>query len=205
MELYHYGVKGMRWGVRRYQNQDGSLTNAGKKRYKATRGDFEKKFLGSNGDKADKMYNDVVDADRRLSRTSKRYAKLNQEIDKAYKKIDNDPSYFTKKGWKAKKASDKAIEARKKYQNAKGLAKATAWVEKVLANDKAQRAAFRKMVINRNYNEEVKKRDERYEAHAKATKGIREEKAGLILRDLGYEDTKKARDFVAGYFYDIAY
>lgn len=199
MELYHYGVKGMRWGVRRYQNQDGSLTNAGKKRYKATRGDFEKQFLGSNGDKADKMYNDVVDADRRLSRTSKRYAKLNQEIDKAYKKIDNDPSYFTKKGWKAKKASDKAIEARKKYQNAKGLAKATAWVEKVLANDKAQRAAFRKMVFNRN--EEVKKRDERYEAHAKATKGIKEEKAGVILRDLGYEDTKRAREFVAGYFY----
>lgn len=32
-ELMHYGVKGMRWGVRRYQNADGSLTNAGKKRY----------------------------------------------------------------------------------------------------------------------------------------------------------------------------
>lgn len=32
-ELYHHGVKGMRWGVRRYQNKDGSLTNAGKKRY----------------------------------------------------------------------------------------------------------------------------------------------------------------------------
>lgn len=31
-ELYHWGVKGMRWGVRRYQNTDGSLTNAGKKR-----------------------------------------------------------------------------------------------------------------------------------------------------------------------------
>lgn len=31
--LIHSGVKGMRWGVRRYQNYDGSLTSAGKRRY----------------------------------------------------------------------------------------------------------------------------------------------------------------------------
>lgn len=31
--LAHHGVKGMHWGVRRYRNADGSLTNAGKKRY----------------------------------------------------------------------------------------------------------------------------------------------------------------------------
>lgn len=31
-ELYHHGVKGQKWGVRRYQNKDGSLTLAGKKR-----------------------------------------------------------------------------------------------------------------------------------------------------------------------------
>lgn len=31
-ELYHHGIKGMRWGIRRYQNPDGSLTPAGKKR-----------------------------------------------------------------------------------------------------------------------------------------------------------------------------
>lgn len=32
-ELTHHGTKGMRWGIRRYQNKDGSLTPAGKKRY----------------------------------------------------------------------------------------------------------------------------------------------------------------------------
>ena len=32
-ELYHHGVKGQRWGIRRYQNKDGSLTAYGKKRY----------------------------------------------------------------------------------------------------------------------------------------------------------------------------
>ena len=31
-ELYHWGIKGMKWGIRRYQNKDGSLTAAGKKR-----------------------------------------------------------------------------------------------------------------------------------------------------------------------------
>lgn len=31
--LVHHGTKGMRWGIRRYQNKDGSLTPAGKKRY----------------------------------------------------------------------------------------------------------------------------------------------------------------------------
>lgn len=32
-ELYHSGIKGQKWGIRRYQNEDGSLTEEGKKRY----------------------------------------------------------------------------------------------------------------------------------------------------------------------------
>ena len=29
-ELYHYGVKGQKWGIRRYQNEDGTLTDEGR-------------------------------------------------------------------------------------------------------------------------------------------------------------------------------
>ena len=45
LELYHYGVKGMKWGVRRYQNADGSLTPAGKKRYDSMSNDQLQKTL----------------------------------------------------------------------------------------------------------------------------------------------------------------
>ncbi len=36
LELYHYGIKGQKWGIRRYQYADGSLTPAGHKRYNNT-------------------------------------------------------------------------------------------------------------------------------------------------------------------------
>ena len=39
-ELYHHGVKGQRWGVRHYQNPDGSLTSAGRQRYSSGREKF---------------------------------------------------------------------------------------------------------------------------------------------------------------------
>lgn len=41
MELCHHGIRGMKWGVRRYQNEDGSLTAAGKQRYTASSGKLD--------------------------------------------------------------------------------------------------------------------------------------------------------------------
>lgn len=46
-ELYHHGILGMHWGIRRYQNEDGSLTPAGQKR----REERDRKWVKKNYDK----------------------------------------------------------------------------------------------------------------------------------------------------------
>lgn len=68
-ELYHYGIKGQRWGVRRYQNKDGSLTAKGIKKYakkgyaedaynsnKSTVGKVYDKYTGAHKIQADMKY-----------------------------------------------------------------------------------------------------------------------------------------------------
>lgn len=59
LELYHYGVKGQKWGVRRYQNKDGSLTPAGKKMRKK----LEKQIWNSKGnfENRNKVYSKMTE------------------------------------------------------------------------------------------------------------------------------------------------
>lgn len=76
-EIYHHGIVGMHWGIRRYQNSDGSLTNAGRKRYLDETGEVSYKGIK-------KYQKDVVKSEK----LDPKWAKKNYETiyNKTYKK-----------------------------------------------------------------------------------------------------------------------
>lgn len=79
-DLYHYGVLGMHWGIRRYQNKDGSLTKAGRKHYgygDSGLDDKKAKKLEKNIDFVNKNTGYIYSNSKR----EKRY-KANEEITK---------------------------------------------------------------------------------------------------------------------------
>lgn len=53
--LAHHGIKGMKWGIRRYQNEDGTLTAAGKRRY-ANNYDYRESDSFKNANARQKAY-----------------------------------------------------------------------------------------------------------------------------------------------------
>lgn len=84
-ELYHWGIKGMKWGVRRYQNPDGSLTAAGKKRY--TNPD------GSLNEKGKKKFGDSIKSDAEAPKRKTAKDMTDEELDKAINRARKEDEY----------------------------------------------------------------------------------------------------------------
>lgn len=86
-ELYHFGVKGMKWGVRRYQNEDGSLTSLGKKREQmlSDRKIAKKNRTASNKANAEYSRREFEDAKTRLKlENQKKKSKRQLDLEKKY-------------------------------------------------------------------------------------------------------------------------
>lgn len=116
--LAHYGIKGQKWGIRRYQNENGTLTDAGKKRYsiigmkidvarakKQARKENvrgrKKGSTGSNYDKAIKEKEKLYDyLDKRLDETYQKEhnAKSEKEMFKAWDDYEKDMAKTVAKG-----------------------------------------------------------------------------------------------------------
>ena len=109
-ELYHHGIKSQKWGVRRYQNEDGSLTSEGRKRYLNYDGSLNKKGtkalqkqLNKETQRANKAKSDLANATK-----TKMEEKLRDMKDELSEISNDNLKKYTHDGAKTLKKLNKA-------------------------------------------------------------------------------------------------
>lgn len=101
-ELYHHGIEGQKWGQRRYQNPDGTLTEEGKKRYN--------KLV-----KRETIYYNKGEYGRAEKRANKRFDKMQKKLD--YENENGGALAKTKYKYNLAKLEKEAYDKIGKYAN----------------------------------------------------------------------------------------
>lgn len=86
--IIHHGIKGQKWGVRRYQNYDGQYTKAGLKRYRIAMNRYEKNERNFNATKAAYKQGKASKHELKLANRERRVSK--RDVKKSYKDLKRD-------------------------------------------------------------------------------------------------------------------
>ena len=86
-ELYHWGIKGMKWGVRRYRNEDGTLTEAGKKRYSDDKPVHEHYTKAHDDKLAETMSNEELRSRNTRLQMERQYEQMTKKTNRGEKAV----------------------------------------------------------------------------------------------------------------------
>lgn len=172
-ELQHHGVKGMRWGVRRYQNEDGSYTSIGKARY--IKNSYGKDPMQKEGVAKKKSINDMTDDE--LLKDNRRRA-----LESQYKKNHQAPKSKVQSAKEAVDQTQKAVtQMRDLYRQMEAARRRTTPVDLSQYSDDELRKAINRKNLERQYQELFKDQETISRGQAKVDRVLSYAGTGLAL------------------------
>lgn len=156
-ELTHHGVMGMKWGVRRFQNVDGSLTRAGRKRFELVKSDAAK--VAKDSKQAVGVLNKSIKSNNRQAFVYNKLADFNRNRSSKYA-IKSEKAATEGKSEKAERYAEKSRDAFSKrldYRKTanKYLSESANLEAKVSDISNAKLKAGRDFVVQRDLNMKI--------------------------------------------------